>query len=73
MASGTQFGSRARQLGERLDPALKEFLDAVVIPALVKEYLSEYQRETKPQNSLVVVRDSMANSASESSYAEEGR
>jgi len=50
MAAVVQFGN-AREAGEQLDPAVKEFLDEVVIPALVKKFLSE------PENRLAVVRE----------------
>jgi hypothetical protein len=47
MAAVVQFGGKAGSRGSQLDSALKEFLDAVVIPALVKEYLSEHERENR--------------------------
>jgi hypothetical protein len=47
MAGVLQFGKRARSRGARLDPALREFLDTIVIPALVKEYVREYERENR--------------------------
>ena len=47
MAMAVQFGGKTKRPGAQLDPALKEFLDAVVIPALVKEYLSEHGSENR--------------------------
>jgi hypothetical protein len=41
MSTVAQFGGKAKRLRVQLDPALKEFLDVVVIPALVKAYLLE--------------------------------
>jgi hypothetical protein len=46
-----------------LNSALKEFLDAVVIPALVKEYLLEHERE----NHLALVPEVVTQSVSEDS------
>lgn len=54
--------------GARLDPALKEFLDAVVIPALVKEYLSEHARE----NRLALVPQGVTQSVATHSASAEG-
>jgi hypothetical protein len=47
MATAIQFGGKTKRPGAQLDPALKEFLDAVVIPALVKAYLSEHEDENR--------------------------
>jgi hypothetical protein len=66
MVARVQFGGKTKRAGTRLDPALKEFLDAVVIPTLVKEYLLALQREKR----LVVVRENVAHSAAESASAE---
>ena len=41
MPAALQFGAEATSRGSQLHPALKEFLDVVVIPALVKAYLLE--------------------------------
>lgn len=39
-----QSGSaRSPGLGKRLDPALKSWMDNVIIPALVREYLAEIE------------------------------
>ncbi len=52
--SGTksdQRGStRSSKLGKKLNPALKSWLDNVIIPALVREYLAEI----KQQNQLAI-------------------
>jgi len=68
MAALVQFGSKARPREAQLDPALKEFLDAVVIPALVREYLSEHERE----NRLALVPEGVTQSVSEDSASAEG-
>lgn len=34
-------------LGRRLDPALKSWLDNVIIPALVREYLAEIDKQNR--------------------------
>lgn len=36
--------ARSSNLGKRLDPALKSWLDNVIIPALVREYLAEIKQ-----------------------------
>jgi hypothetical protein len=52
----------------RLDPAIKEFLDAVVIPALVKAYILE----DATQNPLATVPNDMTHFVSkESIFASE--
>jgi hypothetical protein len=68
MASAIQFGGKAKRAGAQLDPALKVFLDSVVIPALVKEYLSEHARE----NRLALVPAGMTHSAANGSASAEG-
>lgn len=47
MATALHFGCRSKQVGARLDPALKEFLDRVIVPILVKEYLVVAGLETE--------------------------
>lgn len=47
MATVAQFGGKEKRLHAQLDPALKEFLDFVVIPALVKAYLVENGGENR--------------------------
>jgi hypothetical protein len=68
MATETQFGDKAKRSGAQLDPALKEFLDAVVIPALVKEYLSEHERE----NRLALIPERVPQSIAKHSASAEG-
>jgi hypothetical protein len=68
MATAIQFGSKTKSRGAQLDPALKEFLDVVVIPALVKEYLLEHERE----NRLALVPDGVTHSAANDSASAEG-
>lgn len=59
MADVLKFGRKATARGEEIPAALREFIDAVVIPALVKECLAE----TENPNVLVLSDDGMANSA----------
>jgi len=68
MAPAIQFGSNSKARRSELDPALKEFLDLVVIPALVKEYLQEHERE----NRLALVPESVTHFASNDSASAEG-
>ena len=43
-----QCGSaRSSGLGKRLDPALKSWMDNVIIPALVREYLAEIEKRNR--------------------------
>jgi hypothetical protein len=43
-----QSGStRSSGLGRRLDPALKSWMDNVIIPALVREYLAEIEKRNR--------------------------
>jgi len=51
-----------------LHPALKEFLDAVVIPALVKAYLMESSGE----NRVAIVTRNVPHSPSKESLSAEG-
>ena len=39
--------ARSSALGKRLDPDLKSWLDNVVIPALVREYLAEIDKRNR--------------------------
>ena len=39
--------ARSSGLGKRLDPALKSWMDNVIIPALVREYLAEIERRNR--------------------------
>jgi hypothetical protein len=68
MATAIQFGRKTKRRGAQLDPALKEFLDLVVIPALVKEYLREHECE----NRLALVPEGVTHSAARDSASAEG-
>jgi hypothetical protein len=39
--------ARSTRLGKRLDPDLKSWLDNVIIPALVREYLAEIKQQNR--------------------------
>lgn len=39
--------ARSSGLGKRLDPALKSWMDNVIIPALVREYLAEIDKRNR--------------------------
>ena len=39
--------ARSARLGKRLDPDLKPWLDNVVIPALVREYMAEIEKQNR--------------------------
>ena len=39
--------TRSSSLGKRLDPALKSWMDNVIIPALVREYLAEIEKRNR--------------------------
>jgi hypothetical protein len=39
--------TRSSGLGKRLDPALKSWMDNVIIPALVREYLAEIEKRNR--------------------------
>jgi len=41
MAAILKFEKRSKALGEKMPAALREFIDAVIVPALVREYLAE--------------------------------
>jgi hypothetical protein len=66
MASSIQIDSKSRHA--QLDPAFKEFLDVVVIPALVREYLQVHDRE----NRLALVPDGVTHFAAKDSASAEG-
>ena len=59
MADVFKFERGARRQEETIPAALREFIDAAIVPALVKEYLAE--RETA--NVLVLPGRDVANSA----------
>ena len=39
--------ARSASAGKRLDPALKSWLDNVIIPALVREYVAETEKHNR--------------------------
>ena len=39
--------ARSTRLGKRLDPDLKSWLDNVIIPALVREYVAEIKQQNR--------------------------
>ncbi len=39
--------TRSSSAGKRLDPALKSWLDNVIIPALVREYMAEIKKRNR--------------------------
>jgi hypothetical protein len=39
--------ARSARLGKRLDPDLKSWLDNVIVPALVREYLAEIKQQNR--------------------------
>lgn len=39
--------ARSASAGRRLDPALKSWLDTVIIPALVREYIAEIEKHNR--------------------------
>jgi hypothetical protein len=41
------YSSAQRPSRKRLDPALKSWLDNVIIPALVRDYLSEIEKQNR--------------------------
>ena len=48
LALGQQRGAnRPSSLGKKLNPALKSWLDNVIIPALVREYLAEIKEQNR--------------------------
>lgn len=49
MAEVLKFGRKTQPGGEEIPAALREFIDAVIVPALVREYLANM----KPSKALV--------------------
>jgi hypothetical protein len=39
--------ARSASVGKRLDPALKSWLDKVIIPALVREYVAKTEKSNR--------------------------
>jgi hypothetical protein len=44
---GQLYSSAQRPSRKRLDPALKSWLDNVIIPALVRDYLAEIEKQNR--------------------------
>jgi hypothetical protein len=65
MTAVAQFG---KPTGAKLDPALKEFLDVVVIPALVRAYFLECGAE----NRLAIMPNNVRDSVTKESLSTEG-
>jgi len=71
MADVLQFEKgRAKALGEKLSPVLREFIDIVIVPALVREDLSE-TKCNRDTNSLAPLNCDMADSAAGGSFLDE--
>jgi hypothetical protein len=47
MLEAQSASARSSNLGKRLDPALKSWMDNVIIPALVREYLAEIEERNR--------------------------
>jgi hypothetical protein len=58
MADVLKFDKKVRPQGEEIPAALREFIDTVIVPALVKEYLAE----TESPNLLVLADNGVAHS-----------
>ena len=50
MATVLKFGTKQKLLRAQLDPALKEFLDEMLIPSLVKKYIRDNRLAPMPSN-----------------------
>jgi hypothetical protein len=69
VATVAQFEGKAKRLRAQLDPALKEFLDVVVIPALVTK---AYLVENGVENRLALIPNGVTHSDSRDSALGEG-
>ena len=58
MADVLKFERKGRSCGEEIPAALREFIDAVIVPALVREYLDEMKVSNKLAPTSSVVSDS---------------
>jgi len=47
MTDVLKFERKGRSCGEEIPAALREFIDAVIVPALVREYLGEVNEAEK--------------------------
>jgi len=59
MAEVLKFGRKAQPEGEEIPAALREFVDDVIVPALVREYLAKM----KPSKTLVQPTGAVSDSA----------
>ena len=66
MADILQFEKRSKALGEKLPPALRAFVEEVIVPALVREYVSEM----RTQKNLASDNCAVAESAASVSFCE---
>jgi hypothetical protein len=57
MADVLKFGSKAKSNGAGISPALRDFLDAVIVPLLVRKALAEIQRENAVESGPRIVKD----------------
>ena len=69
MADVLKFEQRAKPQGKEIPLALREFIDAVIVPALVREYLAE----KKSTNILASSNCCVAHSAANASFCEVSR
>jgi hypothetical protein len=55
MADVLKFGRKGQQDGEEIPAALREFIDAVIVPALVRDYLGgmNVSKRLAPPSSVV--------------------
>jgi hypothetical protein len=63
MADVLKFEQRRKARGEELPVALRRFIDAVIVPALVREYLAEKKSTNILASSNCCVTDSAANAS----------
>jgi hypothetical protein len=53
--------SERQRLGAKLDPKLREWIDRVIVPALVREYIAEHKSSDCVADPANVVRQFQAN------------
>lgn len=63
MADVLQFERRTKRRGEEIPAALRRFIDAVVVPALVREYLAEKKSTNILASGNCVVAESAASAS----------
>jgi len=66
MAEILKFEKRSKALGEKLPAPLREFLDSVIIPALIEKY-KEHVSQTRTQKNLAPSNWGVADSAATAS------